>query len=107
MGKVHRPTPRRSRPISYRGCKFDHTDVRFTAKGETLYAIALGWPPDNQVLIKSLASTAPHYERQIRRVELLGAKEDVKWTREPDGLRISVPQERPCHHAYCFKILPA
>src|ERR1019366_2627747 len=66
--------------------KFDHTDMRFTTKGETLYAIALGWPSDKQVLIKSLASTTPQYERQIGRVELLGAKSDLKWTRESTGL---------------------
>jgi alpha-L-fucosidase len=87
--------------------RFDHTDIRFTTKGETLYAIALGWPSDNKVLIKSLASTMPHYGHQIRKVELLGAKSEIKWTRETDGLRISVPQDPPCHHAYCFKISPA
>jgi alpha-L-fucosidase len=86
--------------------KFDQTDIRFTTKGDVLYAIALGWPTDNRLLIKSLASTAPHYERQIRKVELLGAKSEVSWTRGPDGLSIRVPQDPPCHHAYCFKILP-
>ena len=87
--------------------KFDHTDIRFTTKGDVLYAFALGWPSDNQVLIKSLASTLPHYERQIRKVELLGAKSEVSWTRGPDGLSIRVPQDPPCRHAYSFKILPA
>jgi alpha-L-fucosidase len=87
--------------------KFDHTDIRFTTKGDALYAFALGWPLDRQISIKSLASTAPHYDRQIRKVELLGAKGEVKWARGPDGLRIWVPQDPPCHDAYCFKILPA
>ena len=72
-----------------------------------MYAIALGWPPDNQMVIKSLASTGSHYQREIRKVELLGAKVDVKWTRESGGLGIWVPQAPPCHYAYCFKILPA
>jgi alpha-L-fucosidase len=85
--------------------KFDHTDIRFTTKGDVLYAFALGWPSDNRVLVKSLASTAPHYERQIRKVELLGAKSEVSWTRGPDGLSIQVPQGPPCRHANCFKIL--
>jgi len=59
------------------------------------------------VRIKSLASTVPHYERQIGKVELLGAKGEVRWTRGPDGLSIRVPNDPPCHHAYAFKILPA
>jgi alpha-L-fucosidase len=86
--------------------KFDHTDIRFTTKGDVLYAFALGWPSDNQVLIRSLASTAPYYERQIRKVELLGTKTEVSWTRGTDGLRIQVPQDPPCRHAYCFRISP-
>ena len=87
--------------------KFDHTDIRFTTKGDVLYAFALGWPADNQLLIKSLSSSSQLYDRQIRKVELLGAKSNINWTRGPDGLSIRVPQDPPCHHAYCFKILPA
>jgi len=30
-------------------------DIRFTTKGKTLYAIALGWPDDGKVVIQSLA----------------------------------------------------
>jgi len=33
---------------------FRAQDIRFTTKGKTLYAIALGWPADGQLLIKSL-----------------------------------------------------
>jgi len=72
-----------------------------------LYAFALGWPQNHRLLIKSLATTAPHYQRQIRKVELLGAVSEVPWTRGADGLRIEVPQNPPCHHAYCFKIVPS
>ena len=86
---------------------FDHRDIRFTTKGDVLYAIALGWPMDGQLLIKSLAGASPHYDGRIGKVELLGAKSDVQWTRADDGLRIRVPQEPPCHYAYAFKILPA
>src|SRR5208337_4352345 len=66
---------------------FDHRDIRFTTKGDVLYVIALGWPMDGQLLIKSLASASPHYEGQIGKVELLGAMSEVKWTRAADGLR--------------------
>ncbi len=104
--KVHRPRPRRSRAYQLSQIKFDHTDIRFTTKGDTLYAIALGWPPDNQVLIKSLASTAPHYERQIRKVELLGAKERRQvderagWTEDLGSARVR-PAITPIASRYC------
>jgi alpha-L-fucosidase len=87
--------------------KFDHSDIRFTTKRDVLYAIALGWPPDNQVFIKSLASNSPHYEGKIGKVELLGARSEIRWSRGVDGLRIRVPLEPPCNYAYTFKILPA
>ena len=64
--------------------KFDHTDIRFTTKGDILYAIALGWPADGKIVIKSLAENSANYPRQIRegradRCELRGEVE----TRRP------------------------
>jgi len=87
--------------------KFDSSDIRFTTKGDALYAIALGWPQDKQFLIKSLAHNSPHYERQIGKIELLGSRNAVQWTRNADGLKIRVESESPCKHAYTFKILPS
>ena len=34
-------------------------DIRFTSKGDALYAIALAWPEDRRLVIKSLASDSP------------------------------------------------
>ena len=103
------PSIRAPRLASYQlnRLKFDYSDIRFTTKGDILYAIALGWPQDGKFIITSLADGSANYPRQVARVELLGVKGDVKWTREPGGLRILVSQDPPCRHAYCFKILPA
>jgi len=86
---------------------FDHTDIRFTTKGDVLYAIVLGWPTDGELLIKSLASASPHYPARIGKVELLGANSQIQWARTADGLKIHVPQKPSCAYAYTFKILPA
>lgn len=69
---------------------FNYTaqDIRFTTKGGKLYAIALGWPADGKLVIKSLASTG---QGQIRRVSLLGSKEKVTWSRTPQGLLVTLP----------------
>ena len=48
-----RPKAARSRKISTYSAK----DIRFTTKGKTLYAIALGWPDDGKLVIRSLAKT--------------------------------------------------
>jgi alpha-L-fucosidase len=66
--------------------RFDHTDIRFTTKGETLYAIALGWPPDNQIVIKSLANTGSAIPARDSQGGTAGGKErrqvdkGAKWT---------------------------
>ena len=85
--------------------KFDHTDLRFTTKGEALYAIGLGWPTEGKMVIKSLAEGSANYPRQIRKVELLGAKSELKWSRGTQGLEIQVPDVPPCKYAFSFRIL--
>jgi len=84
---------------------FDHTDIRFTTKGDLLYAIALGWPPDGNFLIKALAEGSSNYPRRIEKVELLGSQSEVKWTRGSAGLKIQVPNEPPGKHAFSFRVL--
>jgi len=86
--------------------KFDHTDIRFTTKGQTLYAIALGWPPDGKVLIKSLAEGNANYPGRIGKVELLGSNSTLRWTRGSAGLEIQAPDNPPCKYAYAFRVLP-
>jgi len=85
--------------------KFDHTDIRFTAKGEAVYAIALGWPAEGKILIKSMAEGSADHPRAIRKVELLGSKAELKWTRGTQGLEIQVPDIPPCKCAFSFRIL--
>ncbi len=75
---------------------FNYTakDIRFTTKGKTLYAIALGWPDDETFTIKSLAKTDDATVNQIKRVELLGHKGKLKFTQTTDGLIVTLPGEK-------------
>ena len=68
--------------------KYTAKDIRFTTKGGTLYAIALGWPEDGKLLVKSLANTG---DGQIKDVTLLGSKEKLTWSRTPQGLLVTLP----------------
>jgi alpha-L-fucosidase len=79
-------------------------DVRFTAKGDTtLYALALGWPEDRKLVIRSLARL-PGVEAKISRVQLLGSAADVKWTETPGGLQVELPAQKPCDYAIALKV---
>lgn len=77
---------------------FTGEDFRFTANGNILYAIALGWP-GSEAVIKSLGTGT--YE--IAEINLLGAGR-LEWHQDHDGLHIKLPSQKPCEHAFCFKI---
>jgi alpha-L-fucosidase len=79
-------------------------DIRFTTKGDALYAIALAWPDNGKLMIKSLASNSPNYRGEIARVGLLGSNPDLQWSRNGEGVTIQLPQRPPCDYAYVFKI---
>jgi alpha-L-fucosidase len=76
------------------------SDIRFTTKGPTLYAIALGWPEDGQLQIRSLAEGAG----QISSVKVLGYAGEVAWRQTPEGLQVTVPKEKVSPHTCALKI---
>ena len=78
-------------------------DFRFTQKGKVIYAIELGWPT-NAVIIKSLGQAAGLLDKPIRKIQLLGSREKIKWSQTDDGLQIEAPQNKPSDHAIVFKI---
>jgi alpha-L-fucosidase len=86
------------------GHPFTPQDIRFTTKGDVLYAIALAWPQDGKVTIKSLAAAAPLWSAHIKAVELLGSPAQLKWQRNKDGLHVELPAEKPCDYAISLKI---
>ncbi len=79
-----------------KGKPFTHEDIRFTVKGNTLYACFLGWPESQQLMVKSILSNAGT-------VELLGHGK-VEFTSGTDGLKVQLPSQRPCENAYVLKI---
>jgi alpha-L-fucosidase len=85
---------------------FDYTarDIRFTTKGKTLYAIALGWPQDGKIVIQSLAKTADAGVNNIKRVTLLGSKGGLKFTQTAGGLAVELPAQKMSDLACSLKI---
>lgn len=79
---------------------FTSEDVRFTTKGDTLYAIVLGQPPEGDVLIGSLG-TAP---QRINHVSLLGSDAPVEWSHTAQGLQVRVPTSEGLDPAFVLKI---
>jgi alpha-L-fucosidase len=80
-------------------------DFRFTTKGDSLYAIELGWPQDGKVTIRSLGSDALQGQT-IQSIVLLGsdAKTKIEWRQNGDGLRVQLPTQPLGKYAYVLRL---
>lgn len=78
-------------------------DIRFTTKGDTLYAITLG-VPNGEVKITSLGTNAKLLDGEIKSVELLGSGA-AKFRREADALVVELPADAKPSIAAAFKIV--
>jgi alpha-L-fucosidase len=81
-------------------------DVRFTTKGDVLYAFVMGWP-EYQAVIKPLALKTALRVGTIRNVQLLGFDGKVEWSQDEAGLKVLTPARKPCEHAVVFKVTGA
>jgi len=94
------------------GESFTSREIRFTTKGDTLYAIVMDWPGEEAV-ITSLATGSPSLPAgKIAQVELLGNKyrlgflgdKPLAFTQDAAGLHVRFPAVKPCGYAYALKI---
>lgn len=90
-----------------KGKPFTGQDIRFTAKGDTLYAIPLGAPTEGRVVIKSLGEGSANYAGRVGKVELVPNKQALAFSRSPAGLVVELPDSLNNAFAYGLKILPA
>lgn len=87
-----------------RGKAFVAADMRFTTKGETLYAIAYGWPEEGKIKIKSLSDGNALRPGAVSKAELLGGGA-LNFTRNSEALEVTLPDNRPAlSYAIVLKI---
>jgi len=82
---------------------YSGSDIRFTTKPTVLYAICLDWP-GKEVLISSLSSSTFLCRGGIADIRMLGDGQALKWSRDATGLKVELPEARPCDYAYVLKI---
>lgn len=85
---------------------FTGQDIRFTTRGDTLYAVMLAWPEAGRVAVTSLATSQRLFQHEIEKVELLGVAEPLSWTRDEHSLTVELPDQRPGDHAFALRITP-
>ena len=80
-------------------------DVRFTMKGDTLYAFVMVWPQSRSIVLNSLAAHSPQIgERKVADVSLLGYGGKIEWNQDEKGLAVKLPDQPPCASAVALKI---
>lgn len=72
-------------------------DIRFTRRGDTVYAILLDWPASGLARIRSL-------DRDPSTVELVGREGALRWHRGTDALVVELPPTATTAHAYPLRI---
>lgn len=83
-----------------KGKPFTAQDIRFTTRGGVLYAIMLGWPDNQSLLIRSF----PEEMAKADNVTLLGSDTPLPFTHSVEGLRITLPAQAPGKDAYVLRI---
>jgi len=78
----------------------DGVGVRFTQKGDSVYAILLDKPKAREITIESL------WADPGTKIHMLGAGDDLRWSRSGKDLSVTVPEELPGSYAYVLKVTP-
>jgi alpha-L-fucosidase len=99
-------------PISAQGFNegknkpFTSKDIRFTAKGDAVYAFVMGLPEGSKVSIKAMRSGSPHLKKTVSRVEIVGRGNPLPFKQTADGLQVMLPADMPAlSYAFALKIV--
>jgi len=82
---------------------YESTDIRFTTKGETLYAFCMG-TPTGDIRVTSLGRNSKLSNKSVASVKMLGSKEILTWKQEGDALVITKPSKLPDWTVVTFKV---
>jgi alpha-L-fucosidase len=78
-------------------------DIRFTTKGDALYAFCLG-KPEADIVIRSLAKSSKPADKKIASVTMVGSKEKLSWKQTSEALVIKKPAILPAWQVTGFKV---
>ena len=79
-------------------------DFRFTARGDSVYAIGMACPADGKGLIHALGTSHEGASLAVTSVQLLGSTGKVTWKQTADALEIALPPDAACKYAYSLKL---
>ncbi len=86
--------------------KYTSEDVRFTTKGDTLYAFCMD-TPTGDIHIRSIGKKAKYNTRSLKSIQLLGSDEKIRWKQGADEVvigKLAGLQEKPVN-VLAFRIV--
>ncbi len=84
--------------------EYTPSDIRYTQKGDAVYAIVMGWTgAGREVQLASFGTR--QFDQQISEVTMLGSSEKIEWNLEDQQLTIQTPSTAPDPKAVVFKIV--
>ena len=83
---------------------YQSKDIRFTMKGDTLFAFCMGKPQED-IKIGSLGKNTKFNDRKIKKITMLGAEEKLSWKQNSDTLVIRKPSKLPDWSVVGFKVV--
>lgn len=88
-----------------RGRPYTSEDIRFTTKGDSLYAYLLAVPGKPRAVIESLRRNSPPTQgKRVVDVSLLGHRGKLEWSQDERGLIVKLPDESLGEHAIGLRI---
>lgn len=89
-----------------KGKAFTAADIRFTVKGNAVYAIAMGWPADGKIIIKSMRKAGGNLNQPIQAVQLVGSGQNLTFNQNDNELIVHLNENRPkLPYAIALKIV--
>jgi alpha-L-fucosidase len=82
---------------------YESGDIRFTVKGESLYAYCMV-QPSSEIKIESLGKNSKLNNKVVSSVKMLGGSEKLSWKQNPEALVIAKPIKSPGWQVIAFKI---
>jgi len=82
-------------------------DFRFTAKGNTVYAIGMGCPAAGSEAFATIHAFGSDKEAKgmtIGSIDLIGSTEKLTWMQTPEALNVKLPASASCQYAYVLRI---
>ena len=73
---------------------YNENDIRYTTKGDIVYALVLGQPnAETEVKMTIFGKEAKAANIKVKKVTMLGTKQKIKWQRTDEGLILKMPAE--------------